>query len=170
MWNLCKCNCWLIIDVILRNARCNSKVYCKREFIGLGNVYRALVFRASFLFFAARSHRCLKTLFFTAIKCVSMVFKPHCASFYRLSLLRCHLSHSRRLRDSATSAVILRLDLAILACQFPSHIHSLVRVLKKIRSVLPVSSLSVYFQFVHLLLQVTRYMTVATSALDVLLS
>ena len=27
MWNLCKCNCWLIIEVILRNARCNSKVY-----------------------------------------------------------------------------------------------------------------------------------------------
>ena len=27
MWNLCKCNCWLIIEVILRNARCNSMVY-----------------------------------------------------------------------------------------------------------------------------------------------
>ena len=27
MWNLCKCNCWLTIEVILRNARCNSKVY-----------------------------------------------------------------------------------------------------------------------------------------------
>jgi len=27
MWNLCKCNCWLIIEVILRNARCNNKVY-----------------------------------------------------------------------------------------------------------------------------------------------
>ena len=27
MWNLCKCKCWLIIDVIIRNARCNSKVY-----------------------------------------------------------------------------------------------------------------------------------------------
>ena len=27
IWNLCKCMCWLIIEVILRNARCNSKVY-----------------------------------------------------------------------------------------------------------------------------------------------
>jgi len=27
MWNLCKCNGLLIIEVILRNARCNSKVY-----------------------------------------------------------------------------------------------------------------------------------------------
>jgi len=27
MWNLCKCNCWLIIEVILGNARCNNKVY-----------------------------------------------------------------------------------------------------------------------------------------------
>jgi len=26
MWNLYKCNCWLIIEVILRNARCNNKV------------------------------------------------------------------------------------------------------------------------------------------------
>ena len=24
---LCKCNCWLITEVILRNARCNNKVY-----------------------------------------------------------------------------------------------------------------------------------------------
>jgi len=30
MWNLCKCNCWLIIEVILRNARCNNKVYSTR--------------------------------------------------------------------------------------------------------------------------------------------
>ena len=30
-WNLCKCNCWLIIEVILRNARCNSKVYIKTQ-------------------------------------------------------------------------------------------------------------------------------------------
>ena len=29
MWNLCKCNCRLIIEVILRNARCNNKVYTK---------------------------------------------------------------------------------------------------------------------------------------------
>ena len=27
MWNLCKWNCWLIIEVILRNARCNNKVW-----------------------------------------------------------------------------------------------------------------------------------------------
>jgi len=27
MWNLYKCNCWLIIKVILRMAWCNSKVY-----------------------------------------------------------------------------------------------------------------------------------------------
>ena len=97
-------------------------------------MYRAFVFRTSFLFFAARSHRCLKTLLFTAIKYVSMVFNTHCASFYRLSLLRCHLSRSRRQRASATSAAILRLDLAILACHFPSHFHSLVSVLKKNKS------------------------------------
>jgi len=27
MWNLFKCNCWLINEVILGNARCNNKVY-----------------------------------------------------------------------------------------------------------------------------------------------
>jgi len=27
MWNLFKWNCWLIIEMILRNARCNNKVY-----------------------------------------------------------------------------------------------------------------------------------------------
>jgi len=32
MWNLCKCNCWLITEVILRNARCNNKVYTGRVF------------------------------------------------------------------------------------------------------------------------------------------
>lgn len=123
--------------------------------------------------FAARSHRCIKTLFFTAIKSVSVVFNSHCASFNRLSLPRCHLSHRRRQRDSATSVVILRLDLANLAYHFRSHFHSLVRVLKKeqdFRSFLPVSSLSVYFQFVHLLLQATCCMTVKASALDVLLN
>jgi hypothetical protein len=26
-WNLYKCSCWLIIEVILRNAMCNSKAY-----------------------------------------------------------------------------------------------------------------------------------------------
>ena len=26
MWNLCKCNCSLITEVILRNAQCNNKV------------------------------------------------------------------------------------------------------------------------------------------------
>jgi len=43
MWNLFKCNCWLIIEVILRNLRCNNKVYSKLTFrhvlivcIGLG--------------------------------------------------------------------------------------------------------------------------------------
>jgi len=33
MWNLCKCHCWLITEVILRNARCNSKVYIAASFI-----------------------------------------------------------------------------------------------------------------------------------------
>jgi len=27
VWNLYKCNYWLIIELILRNAPCNSKVY-----------------------------------------------------------------------------------------------------------------------------------------------
>ena len=27
MWNLYKCNCWLIIEAILQNARCNNKIY-----------------------------------------------------------------------------------------------------------------------------------------------
>ena len=132
-------------------------------------MYRAFVFRASFLFLLY-GHT---VVFSTAIKCVSMVFYVHCASLNRLSLLQCHRSDSRRQRDSATSAIILRLDLVILACHFTSHFHSLVRVLKKeqdFRSFLPVSSLSFYFQFVHLLLQVTCCMTASTSALDVILS
>jgi len=29
MWNLSKCNCWLIIEVILQNKQCNNKVYCQ---------------------------------------------------------------------------------------------------------------------------------------------
>ena len=32
MWNLCKCNCWLIIEVILQNARCNNKIYTLHPF------------------------------------------------------------------------------------------------------------------------------------------
>ena len=27
MWYSCKCNCWLIIEVILRNAQYDNKVY-----------------------------------------------------------------------------------------------------------------------------------------------
>jgi len=27
MWNLYKCKCWLIIEVILENAQCNNKIY-----------------------------------------------------------------------------------------------------------------------------------------------
>jgi len=76
-----------------------------------------------------------------------MVFNTHCASFNRLSLLRCYLSHSRRQRDSATSAVILRLDLTILAYHFPSHFRSLVRVLKERTRI---SQLSSSFFFVRL--------------------
>jgi hypothetical protein len=126
---------------------------CACYFIDLGNVYRAFVFLP---LFAERSQPCLNTLF----HCNQVHFnglQTQCASFNRLSLLRCHISHSRRQRDSSTSAFILRLDLAILACHFSSHFHSLVRVLKKeqdFRSFLPVSSLSVYFQFAHLLPQV----------------
>ena len=29
MWYLFKCSCWLIIEVILRNARCNNKVFLR---------------------------------------------------------------------------------------------------------------------------------------------
>jgi len=29
MWNLYKCNFWLIVEVILQNARCNNKIYTK---------------------------------------------------------------------------------------------------------------------------------------------
>jgi len=38
MWNLCKCNGWLIIEIILQTARCNNKVYCQssvRLFVSL---------------------------------------------------------------------------------------------------------------------------------------
>ena len=35
MWNLCKCNCWVIIGVILRNALCNNKVYKPTFCLGL---------------------------------------------------------------------------------------------------------------------------------------
>ena len=31
MRNLCQCNCWLINEVILRNARCNNEVYNHTE-------------------------------------------------------------------------------------------------------------------------------------------
>ena len=27
MWNLYKCKCWLVTEVILQNARCNNKIY-----------------------------------------------------------------------------------------------------------------------------------------------
>ena len=27
IWNLCKCNFWAIIELVLRNARCNNKVH-----------------------------------------------------------------------------------------------------------------------------------------------
>jgi len=30
MWNLYKCTCWLISEVILQNARCNNKTYNKK--------------------------------------------------------------------------------------------------------------------------------------------
>ena len=27
MWYICKCNCWLIIEVIQQNVRCNNTIY-----------------------------------------------------------------------------------------------------------------------------------------------
>jgi len=34
MWDLCKCNCWLIIEAFVRNARCNNKAYNNKVYTG----------------------------------------------------------------------------------------------------------------------------------------
>jgi len=109
MCNLCKFNCWLIIEAILRNARCNSKVY---SYVKMCNIFmnisedktELILWSFPLKFYNHFSHQNLvikhrpSVLYFKT----GTIPNSRCAFITQQSLLKAR-NKSRRMTDVSTS-------------------------------------------------------------------